>query len=86
MLPHVVRFNSQDTATRALYDELSPRLADLLDELLAAAGVVPRLRDHGVPREAIPQLAEEAARQWTAQFNPKPVTVADFVQLYEGCW
>jgi len=86
MLPHVVRFNAQDAATRSLYDELSPRLADLLEELLATAGVVPRLRDHGVPREAIPQLADEAARQWTAQFNPRPVTAADFVRLYEQCW
>jgi alcohol dehydrogenase class IV len=29
-------------------------------------------------------LAEEAARQWTASFNPRPVGKEDFVRLYEA--
>jgi len=29
-------------------------------------------------------LAEEAARQWTAQFNPRPVAKEDFLRLYES--
>jgi len=37
----------------------------------------------GVPSNEIPRLAEEAAGQWTARFNPRPVTAADFVELYE---
>ena len=30
------------------------------------------------------EVAEEAARQWTANFNPRPVTKADFVALYRA--
>jgi alcohol dehydrogenase len=39
-----------------------------------------------VSQEAIPQLAEEAARQWTATFNPRPVTAPEFRQLYEAAF
>jgi alcohol dehydrogenase len=83
MLPHVVRFNAADPATRALYEELSPKLADRLQELLTATDLPVRLSDCGVPRDAIPMLAEEAARQWTAQFNPRPLSAADFATLYQ---
>jgi alcohol dehydrogenase len=30
----------------------------------------------------IPLLAEEASRQWTATFNPRPITAPDFERLY----
>ncbi|MDD5261310.1 MAG: iron-containing alcohol dehydrogenase [Methylacidiphilales bacterium] len=83
MLPAVVRFNAVDTPTKALYDQLSPRLGDLLDDLFARTKLPKKLSDCGVPSTAIPKLAEEAARQWTAQFNPRPVKVADFIKLYE---
>ena len=36
----------------------------------------------GVKPDDIPGLAAEAAAQWTAQFNPRPVTAGDFVTLY----
>ena len=84
MLPAVVRFNAADAPTRALYEQLSPRLPDLLDDLLARTEFPTRLSGCGVPAAAIPKLAEEAARQWTAQFNPRPVTVADFITLYQS--
>ena len=28
------------------------------------------------------KLAEEAAGQWTAQFNPRPITASDFEAIY----
>jgi alcohol dehydrogenase class IV len=34
----------------------------------------------------IPTLAEEAAKQWTATFNPRKTTVADFGRLYEAAF
>jgi alcohol dehydrogenase len=34
--------------------------------------------------DAVPQLSVEAAAQWTAQFNPRPVAAADFAQLYRA--
>jgi alcohol dehydrogenase class IV len=31
-------------------------------------------------------LAEEAAKQWTANFNPRTVAVKDFAALYEAAF
>ena len=85
MLPHVIRFNSAlvDAALeyRDLFDgDLAARITTLLGE----AGLPTALRDCGVTSEVIPQLAAEAATQWTAQFNPREVSVQDFAELYEA--
>ena len=32
----------------------------------------------------LPKLAAMAAKQWTAQFNPRPVTESDFVELFRA--
>ena len=34
----------------------------------------------------IPLMAEEAARQWTATFNPRPVSKENFAELYEAAF
>ncbi len=102
MLPHVVRFNSADPAALRAYAELASGLeiacvneglekaCDTLVarlELLLNRGAMSRsLADCGVPRSAIPMLAAEAAKQWTASFNPRKVEVADFVALYEAAF
>ena len=31
-------------------------------------------------------LAEEANQQWTARFNPRPVTEADILRVYQAAW
>ncbi|HXG61388.1 MAG TPA: iron-containing alcohol dehydrogenase [Planctomycetota bacterium] len=98
MLPHVVRFNAADPAARDIYGDLlaaaglapadadpadaGERLAALLEELLDAAGMPRRLDAFGVPASAVPELAAEAAHQWTARFNPRPVAAADLEALY----
>jgi alcohol dehydrogenase len=46
----------------------------------------PSLAESGVEPARIPALAEEAARQWTAAFNPRPVSKDDFVKLYEAAF
>jgi alcohol dehydrogenase len=95
MLPHVVRFNAAESAAREAYAEMA-RAAGLLEKgespaealvarlqaLLSAAGLPASLADCGVTADAIPALAAEAAAQWTASFNPRPATAADFEQLY----
>lgn len=102
MLPHVVRFNSADSAALRAYAELAsgPEIACVSEglekacdalvarlELLLNRGGMPRsLADCGVPRSAIPMLAAEAAKQWTASFNPRKVEAADFVTLYEAAF
>jgi len=90
MLPSVMRFNAADAAATALYAELEPgRAAGLeakLDGLLNLAGLPRSLADCGVPPSAIPRLAAEAAKQWTARFNPRTVTEDDFTRLYEAAF
>jgi alcohol dehydrogenase len=53
-----------------------------LEALLNLAQMPTSLADCGVQDKLIPKLAEEAARQWTAGFNPRRVTKEDFVKLY----
>ncbi|HEX3989128.1 MAG TPA: iron-containing alcohol dehydrogenase [Verrucomicrobiae bacterium] len=86
MLPSVIRFNSADSETAKLYDELAPGLAEKVKELLNLAGMPRSLADCGASASAIPQLAAEAAKQWTASFNPRKASEKDFVKLYEAAF
>jgi alcohol dehydrogenase len=99
MLPYVVRFNGRDPEALKAYAELAsaPEIACISDgldtalealidhlEMLLDVAQMPRsLADCGVAAAMIPTLAEEAAKQWTATFNPRPITARDFADLYE---
>ncbi|MCB1058158.1 MAG: iron-containing alcohol dehydrogenase, partial [Acidobacteria bacterium] len=96
MLPTVVRFNG--AVVEALYGELlaavgvsveagaAARLAGLLEELLALSGLDQRLSSWGLERGHLEALGTEAAEQWTARFNPRPVTARELIGLYEEVW
>jgi alcohol dehydrogenase len=102
MLPAVVRFNGRDPAARLAYAELAsaPEIACVsdghetaldalvarLESLLNLAGMPRSLAECGVKSSEIKTLAAEAAKQWTAGFNPRPVTESDFVELYEAAF
>ncbi|MSR56679.1 MAG: iron-containing alcohol dehydrogenase [Planctomycetaceae bacterium] len=58
-------------------------LADHVTVLVARAGLPTRLRDCGVDAGLFTRLAAEAAQQWTARFNPRPVDEQSLRQLYE---
>jgi alcohol dehydrogenase len=58
-------------------------LAARIDALLGLAQMPRSLGECGVDRSSVATLAEEAARQWTATFNPRTVTKEDFAKLYE---
>jgi alcohol dehydrogenase len=99
MLPAVIRFNAADPDCRRAYAELAAagdancvndghahtceELAARIDALLGLAQMPRSLGECGVERNAVTNLAEEAARQWTATFNPRTVTKEDFAKLYE---
>lgn len=86
MLPHVVRFNAQLEAARHEYELLYgdvEKLAARLEELLEIGGLPRNLRQCGVKREVISQMAKEAAAQWTATFNPRQAGEVEFEELYE---
>ncbi|MBC7806539.1 MAG: iron-containing alcohol dehydrogenase [Akkermansiaceae bacterium] len=98
MLPHVVRFNAEHSDARESYremmtfaDRLDPEataeeavatLSSCLDDCLLIAGFPSSLIECAVTEKAIPALADGAAAQWTATFNPRPVTAEDFTRLY----
>ena len=93
---------AQDDATRLAYAELAsaPEIACVSDGLSQAvealiahveglldlAGIARSLGEVGVPADAVPMLAAEAARQWTAQFNPRPVAATDFAGLFQAAF
>ncbi|MEQ1892827.1 MAG: iron-containing alcohol dehydrogenase [Planctomycetota bacterium] len=91
MLPHVVRFNGELPAVRARYAELAAllpgggepfeRLLVFLRRALELAGIPADLHTQGLRTEDLGPLADVAARQWTAQFNPRPVGRAEFERL-----
>ena len=90
VLPAVVQFNAQDSEARARYHELAAE-ADLgsieefvgeLETILDVAKMRDGLGKLGIERGALAQLAAEAAQQWTAGFNPRPIAAEDFEQLY----
>jgi alcohol dehydrogenase len=97
MLPHVVRHNG--ASVDGWYDDLllmtaherdcpDPRggaagLASFLYDTARQAGLAGRLRDCGVERERLPQLAADAATQWTGSYNPVDMREADYLKLYE---
>jgi alcohol dehydrogenase len=86
MMPHVINYNSQDNATAAVYAQLHPELNTFFQQLLTAAQMKQRLSERAIPSTALPSLASQAAKQWTAQFNPRPVDEAALLQIYHAAW
>jgi alcohol dehydrogenase len=98
MLPHVVRWNSELVGGR--YAELlsasareadsaaaaGERLAARLDELARAGGLPRTLRDLGVERSALAELASQAVLEWTGTFNPRPFDEAAALHLYRNAY
>lgn len=101
MLPHVLRFNAE-TASAAyaelapcVFPELeevgtqgrAAALADRLAALSARCGLQQRLRDMGIAADALKMLAADAMKQTRLLVNnPRPVTEADALRLYEQAW
>ncbi len=90
VLPAIVRFNAGEHTAEARYGELcraaglpdAESLAQALEEILRLTGLAAPLRSFGVTEASIPALADEAAQQWTATFNPRKITPADFARIY----
>ncbi|MFT7680338.1 MAG: alcohol dehydrogenase [Planctomycetota bacterium] len=97
VLPVVVEFNAKDAGTAEVYGDLaifaglaregvSPRkacqaLVVYLRDLLGRCGFSETLPGLSKPQPGIQLLAEEAAQQWTAQFNPRPVDAKALASL-----
>ena len=101
MLPHVMRFNA-DTASAPLARAgaaLGVEVGDRPDREAAEAaarhvaqwvgqmGLPQRLRDIGVSRASLPQLAAMALANPSVQRNPRPVRdAAELIALLEAAW
>jgi len=102
MLPAVVRFNAGQPEVRRLYQELAlyggltddrqdaaaavDAVVHYLEEFRRGAGLPAALCELGIEADAWVALAADAAGQWTAGFNPRPVSAEDFAGLYRAAW
>src|SRR5207253_7732154 len=96
MLPHVIDFNMPvvgelygDLVQEAGFANGTPDAAAHLLQgriraLMRLADLPATLTACGISGGILPVLAEEASRQWTARFNPRPVTERDILGLYES--
>jgi alcohol dehydrogenase len=96
LLPHVVRWNA--AVAMAQYAALlraTGRVADgnaaedlacELEKLTQTAGLGKRLRAGGVLEEALPELAVQAAQQWTGTFNPRPFDAVGALEIYRAAF
>jgi alcohol dehydrogenase len=97
MLPHVIRFNAGDKRVSQWYHELLAcsgqhgfpnvrlgveGLIEFVEYLTGKAGLAVNLSELGVSSDVLPGLAAEAAQQWTAAYNPRPVGEAELLSLY----
>ncbi|MEZ6137866.1 MAG: iron-containing alcohol dehydrogenase [Pirellulaceae bacterium] len=98
MLPQVIRFNGQqvehlydDLWRDVAHTELGEKcqtgsatesLSQFVHQLVMLAGLETELGRVGVAEDLLQELAQDATSQWTGTFNPRPLTVDDFRDLY----
>lgn len=91
MLPHVMRFNSGDPAVHAIYSRYAAILKEsgvstlpLIDWVaeVVQRSAIPGI--NGAANDDLATLARDAARQWTGQFNPRPLQADDYIALYRN--
>jgi len=100
ILPHAMRFNLP-IAGKA-YRELAPLLGvrvsgtgdvvlgehvcQAIAEFIRGLGLPQRLRDLGIPKTDLRSIAEDAMESKSVRANPRPVTVADALEILEAAW
>jgi len=96
LLPSVVRWNErvagQDyvgllgwSSIAGRNNHLTPteELARRLEELAEAGGLRSTLRAAGISQTELPELAADAAQQWTGTFNPRPLDKQGAIEIYQ---
>ena len=96
LLSQVVRFNAQvsakDYAALAKLAGLGGQsdpggaLSGRVDEIRDACGLPKNLRELEIPKSDLSDLAEAAAVEWTARFNPRPVSQVELLSIYESAY
>ena len=95
LLPTVVRWNAEigiDYCSLLSWSTIAGRnnhctpgeeLARRLEELAEAGGLRNSLRSAGVSESELPELAADAAEQWTGTFNPRPLDKQGAIEIYQ---
>jgi alcohol dehydrogenase len=96
LLPSVVRWNEKfafnDYFRLLSYSSIvgqtsgvtvTEALARRLEELAEIGGLSSSLRAVGVNHSELPDLASEAAEQWTGTFNPRPFDKQGAIEIYQ---
>jgi maleylacetate reductase len=101
ILPHAILFNADATASQLLPaaeamgisikgdppTKAMERMRQTIRELIGSMNLPQRLRDAGVARSDLPQLAQIAFQNRTVQNNPKPITaVSQIERILEDAW
>lgn len=102
VLPHVLRFNCEVAYEpySELAPHVFPKLADLknpteraeafvldMASLSKRCGLPQSLREVDIPRESLPKLADDAMKQTRLLVNnPRQLSKADVLQIYEAAW
>ena len=94
LLPTVVRWNEETgtdycpllswSSIAGRNNQMTPgeELARRLEELAEAGGLRNNLRSAGVSESELPELAADAAEQWTGTFNPRPLDIEGAIEIY----
>src|SRR5687768_1159420 len=95
VLPHVVRWNGASAKDRYAALLGAPRrrmrdedpaetLALRLEDFAVTGHLAITLSDAGVEEAALPELAAQAAQQWTGSFNPRPFDAGGAEEIYRA--
>lgn len=92
LLPAVLRFNREAVGDKmarlgqAMGLKGGEDVADAIAALNARLGLPAGLKSMGVPREALPKIAEAAPRDHCHATNPRLATVADYLSILEQAY
>ena len=94
LLPTVVRWNEETgtdyrpllswSSIAAQDSDVTPGevLARRLEKISEAGGLRNNLRSAGITESELPELAADAAEQWTGTFNPRPLDIQGAIEIY----
>jgi alcohol dehydrogenase class IV len=94
VLPHALRFNGEAAAqglakvgTALGVAPETEAVIDSVNRMLAPLGLPRRLRDVGVPSDALPEMARLGMADWFLRGNARPVRdAAELLQVLEAAW
>jgi alcohol dehydrogenase class IV len=99
LLPHVMRYNAPVTHARLarVAEALGPlplagdeppdvQAVAAVESVLNAAAVPARLRDAGIDREALAEVAEHTMDDWALTQVPRPVRHGELADLLSAAW